>query len=152
MPLYGDSQATPSSIKLQKHLCIFRKHLCKRYNMYNDYYVMSMCICVMRVSEYCFTSFSAQSWQYRDRRKPCSYRMTSRVPVHAQYHRQHCTLWTVWSTVYAQPRWQTFDPTKIRTQNLWVSSHNRSEWSIWPAKCGANRSALRSQNEVSAYL
>ena len=29
------------------------------------------------VSEYCFTSLSAQSWQYRDRR-PFSYRMTSR--------------------------------------------------------------------------
>ena len=50
------------------------------------------------VSEYCFTSFSAQSWQYRDRKKPkvrnmpYSYRMTSRVPYSTQYHRQHCTL------------------------------------------------------------
>ena len=42
-------------------------------------------------SEYCFTAFSAQSWQYRDRSKPRvwirphSYRST-------QYNRQHCTL------------------------------------------------------------
>ena len=49
-------------------------------------------------SEYCFTSLSAQSWQYRDRRKPevgtllYSYRMTSRVLYSAQYHRQHCAL------------------------------------------------------------
>ena len=50
------------------------------------------------VSEYCFTSLSAQSWQYRDKRKPVpgimpySYRMTSRVLYSAQHHRQHCTL------------------------------------------------------------
>ena len=53
-----------------------------------------------RVSEYCFTSLSAQSWQYRDRRKPkigtmpYSYRMTSRVLYSAQCYRQHCTLHT----------------------------------------------------------
>ena len=47
-----------------------------------------------------FTSLSAQSWQYRDRRKPevrtipYSYRMTSRVLYSAQYHRQHCALQT----------------------------------------------------------
>ena len=45
------------------------------------------------VSEYCFTSLSAQLWQYRDRRKPeagtmpYSYRMTSRVLYSEQYHR-----------------------------------------------------------------
>ena len=50
------------------------------------------------VSEYCFTSLSAQSWQYRDKWKPYvatvpySYRMTSRVLYSAQYYRQHCTL------------------------------------------------------------
>ena len=55
------------------------------------------------LSEYCFTPLSAQSWQYRDRRKPeagttCMphfFRMTSRVlcsVYSAQYHRQHCTL------------------------------------------------------------
>ena len=51
----------------------------------------------VRVSEYCFTSPSAQSRQYRDRKKPevgsmpHSYRMTPRVLYSAQY-RQHCTL------------------------------------------------------------
>ena len=52
------------------------------------------------VREYFFTSFSAQSWQYRERRKPeagnmlYSYRNTWRVTVldSAQYHRQHCIL------------------------------------------------------------
>ena len=49
------------------------------------------------MSEYCFTSLSAQSWQFRDRRNPeigtmsYSYRMTSRVLYSAQYHWQHCT-------------------------------------------------------------
>ena len=49
------------------------------------------------VSEYCITSLSAQSWQYRDRRKQevvtilYSYRMTSRVLHSAHYHRHHCT-------------------------------------------------------------
>ena len=43
------------------------------------------------------TSLSAQSLQYRDRRKPEAgtmpyFRMTSRVLYSAQYHRQHCTL------------------------------------------------------------
>ena len=47
------------------------------------------------------SSLSAQSWQYRDRRKPevgtiqsilYSYRMTSRAIYSAQYHRQHCAL------------------------------------------------------------
>ena len=47
-------------------------------------------------SEYCFTSLSAQSWQYRDRRNPevgailYSHQITSRVLYSAQYHRQHC--------------------------------------------------------------
>ena len=53
----------------------------------------SMCMC-----EYCFTSLSAQSWQYRDKRKPyyalLLFRMTSRVLYSAQYHRQNCTLQT----------------------------------------------------------
>ena len=44
--------------------------------------------------EYFFMSLSAQSWQYRDRRKPeavtmpYSNRMTSRVLYSAKYHRQ----------------------------------------------------------------
>ena len=43
--------------------------------------------------EYCFTSISAQSWQYRDGRNALLlFRMTSRVLYSAQYHRQHCTL------------------------------------------------------------
>ena len=52
----------------------------------------------VRVSEYCFTSLSAHSRQYRDRRKPeveirpYSYRMTPRVLYSAQYHRQRCTI------------------------------------------------------------
>ena len=52
----------------------------------------------MYVSDYCFTSPSAQSRQYRNRREhevgtvPYSYRMTSRILYSAQYHRQHCTL------------------------------------------------------------
>ena len=47
---------------------------------------------------YCFTSLSAQSWQYRDRRKPevgtipYPFRMTSSYIYSTQYHRQHCTL------------------------------------------------------------
>ena len=50
------------------------------------------------MSEYCFKSLSAQSWQYGDRKKPevgtmpYFYLMTSRVLYSAQYHRQHCTL------------------------------------------------------------
>ena len=50
------------------------------------------------MSEYCFTSLSAQSLQFRDRRKPevgtlpYSFQMTSRVLYSAQYHRRHCTL------------------------------------------------------------
>ena len=49
-------------------------------------------------SEYCFTSLSVQSSQYRDRRKPevgtilYSYRMTWRVLYSAHNHRQHCAL------------------------------------------------------------
>ena len=49
-------------------------------------------------SEYCFTSLSAQTSQYRDRRKPevgtilYSYRMTSKILYSSQYHRQHCAL------------------------------------------------------------
>ena len=44
------------------------------------------------MSEYCLTSLSAQSWQYRDRREPkvetmpYSYQMTSRVLYSARYH------------------------------------------------------------------
>ena len=37
-------------------------------------------------------------------------------------------LWTVGSTAYAQHRWQIFDTAGIRTQYLWVLSHNRIEW------------------------
>ena len=43
-------------------------------------------------SEYCFTSLSAQSWQYLDKRNPevrtilYSYRMTLRVLYSTQYH------------------------------------------------------------------
>ena len=56
----------------------------------------------VNVSEYCSTSPSAQSWQYRDRRKhevgtmPYSYLMTARVLYQfiysAQNHRHNCTL------------------------------------------------------------
>ena len=48
--------------------------------------------------EYWFTACSAQSWQYRDRRKPdartmpYSYRITSLIIYGAQYHRPSCTL------------------------------------------------------------
>ena len=48
------------------------------------------------LSEYCFTSPSAQSWQYRDRRKPeagiMPYSYFERLLYSAQYHRQHGTL------------------------------------------------------------
>ena len=49
-------------------------------------------------SKYCVTSLFAQSWQYRDRRKPkvgtilYSYLIASRVLYSAQYHVQHCIL------------------------------------------------------------
>ena len=47
------------------------------------------------------------------------FRITSMVLYSAQYHRQlytlHAGLWTVWITVYAQPRWQISGPTGIRT-------------------------------------
>ena len=39
-------------------------------------------------------------------------------------------LWTVWSTVYAQPRWQISGPTGIRTWYLQVTSSSRYEWAI----------------------
>ena len=48
--------------------------------------------------EHCFTSLSAQSWQYRDRRKPeagaMSYRYFERFFIRVLYstHRQHCTI------------------------------------------------------------
>ena len=50
------------------------------------------------VSEYCFKSLSAKSWQYRDKRKPeigtmpYFFWMTSMVFYSAQYHREHCKL------------------------------------------------------------
>ena len=53
---------------------------------------------LMWVSEYYSALLSAQSWQYRERKKPevgtmsYSYRMTPRVLYSEQYHRQHCTL------------------------------------------------------------
>ena len=37
----------------------------------------------------------------------------------AQYIGQNCTLQTFWGTVYPQHRWQTSDPTRIRTKFLW---------------------------------
>ena len=52
--------------------------------------------CFLWICEYCFTSPSAQSWQYCDTKKPeagtmpFSYRMTSLVDFSAQYHRQQC--------------------------------------------------------------
>ena len=79
-------------------------------------------------SKYCFTSLSAQSWEYRDKReaevgtKLYTYRMPSRVLYSAQYHRQHCALQTF--EQFGQPRWHTSDPAGIRNQDLWVSSHN----------------------------
>ena len=76
----------------------------------------------MNQQEFCFTSHSAQSWQYRDRRKDYAlllFRMTSRVLYSAQYHRQHCTLKAFEQFgelyKYAQPRWQISGPTGIRT-------------------------------------
>ena len=50
------------------------------------------------VSEYCFTSLSAQSWQYSDRRKPeigtmtyaYSYQITSRVLYSTSYQQLDC--------------------------------------------------------------
>ena len=48
------------------------------------------------VSEYCFTSLSAQSWQYRERRNPeagtMPYSYFDWLQGYAQYHRQHRTL------------------------------------------------------------
>ena len=69
------------------------------------------------------------SWQYRDRWKAqvgtmsYSYRLTgsfsytvTKTSLHVPY------IYTVWSTVFAQPRWHR------RTQYFWVSSHNWTEW------------------------
>ena len=91
-------------------------------------------------NEYCFTSLSVQSWQYRDRRKPETGTMpyshfewlqgffiVHSIPQAALYTPG---LWTVWSTVYAQPRRQISDQTGIRTCYLQVISPSRYEWAI----------------------
>ena len=43
-------------------------------------------------------------------------------------------IWTVWNTVCAQPRWQTYYPAGIRTWysnvTYWFSSHNRTKRAI----------------------
>ena len=45
----------------------------------------------LRVSDYCFTSFSAQSWQYRDRRKP----KAGTIMLYSNFEwLQHCALHT----------------------------------------------------------
>ena len=62
------------------------------------------------LSEYCLSSHSAQSKQYRDRKKPeigtmsYSYWMTWRVIYSAQYHSQHWTLhdFEQFGTLYIQ--------------------------------------------------
>ena len=47
--------------------------------------------------------------------------IVSEAAMHSPY------IWTVWNTIYAQPRWQTFSPAGIGTQYLCVSSHNQTE-------------------------
>ena len=44
---------------------------------------------------------------------PYTYRMSKMVLYSAQYHRQHCIFWTVWGPVFAQLRWQIYDPVRI---------------------------------------
>ena len=92
------------------------------------------------VYKYCFTSLSVQSWQYRDRRKPEAGTMPYSYfewlqgffIVHNTLYSALYTpcLWTVWSTVYAQPRWQISVPTGIRTWYPQVTSPSRYEWAI----------------------
>ena len=69
--------------------------------------------------EYCFTSLSAQSWQYRDRRKP----EAGTIPYsYYEWLQGSFTLHsTIGSTVYAQPRCQISVPTEIRTWYLQVT-------------------------------
>ena len=55
------------------------------------------------------------------------FRMILRALYGAQYTPG---LWTVRSTVYAQPRWQISGPTRIRTWYLQVTSPSRYEWAI----------------------
>ena len=73
-----------------------------RLHFLHNYYTITLCTSIVRksyesVSEYCNTSLYAQSWKYRDRRKPevgtmpYSYRMTSWVLYSAQYNTKHCT-------------------------------------------------------------
>ena len=86
------------------------------------------------------TSLSAQSWQYRDKRKPeagtvsSSYQLTSMVLYSAQYHMRHCALqaFEKFGALYLhnldnkhpiQPGFEP-NPARIWTQYLWVSSHN----------------------------
>ena len=57
------------------------------------------------------------------------FRMTSRVLVPWAALYTPC-LWTVWSTVCAQPRWQISVPTGIRTRYTQVTSPCRYEWAI----------------------
>ena len=81
------------------------------------------------VSEYCFTSLSVQSLQYRDKRKPEAGTMPYFYFEWLQeffivYNAISSTIpsmfWTGWSTVhiYAQPRWQISGPIAIWTWYL----------------------------------
>ena len=83
------------------------------------YYVRKI-VQLINVNEYCFTPHSAQSWQYCDRRTPEW--LHGFFIVHSTHTALHTpALWKYWNIVYAQPRWQTSEPSEIRTQYLWVS-------------------------------
>ena len=66
------------------------------------------------------SSLSAQSWQYRDRRKPeagnMPYSYFGFFVVHSTIG-STVGFWTFWSTLCAQPKWQIFDPTRARISN-----------------------------------
>ena len=93
-----------------------------------------------RVSEYCFTSPSAQSWQYRNRMET-EVRLCPTLiewlqgfsTVYMLYHRQHYTprVFVQFGALYMHnldDRWLTSHPAGIQTQYLCVLSHNRTEW------------------------
>ena len=101
-------------------LAVFAGDMSRRQRAVSTLLPPDTCVPRRELREYCFTSLSAQSWQYHDRGKPevgTSDKWLLCFFNRAQYHGQYCTLWTVWSTVYAQSRWQTSD-----TAGIWATT------------------------------